>query len=67
MHDDISLAAGIVWTYLLLPLLMKLGLIVAKVTSVVKEVHVVKRQWYEFGRGMATSVRLETTTIRVTG
>jgi hypothetical protein len=43
---------------------MKLGLIVAKVTSVVvKEIHdVVKRQWDEFGRGMATSLRLETTT-----
>jgi hypothetical protein len=43
MYDDISIATGIEWTYLL-PLLMKLGLIVhvAKVTSVVKEIHVVK-------------------------
>jgi hypothetical protein len=43
MYDDISIATGLEWTYLL-PLLMKLGLIVhvAKVTSVVKEIHVVK-------------------------
>ncbi len=57
MYDDISIATGIEWTYLL-PLLMKLGLIVAKVTSVVKENHVVKRQWAAFGRGMAASIRL---------
>jgi hypothetical protein len=63
MHDDISIATGVEWTYLL-PLLMKLGLIVAKVTSVVKEIQVVKRQWDEFGRGMAASIRLETTSIR---
>jgi hypothetical protein len=43
---------------------MKLGLIVAKVTSVVKEIHVVKRQWDEFGRGVLTSVRLATTSIQ---
>jgi hypothetical protein len=63
MHDDISLATGIEWTYLL-PLLLKLGLIVAKVTSVVKEVHVVASQWDEFGRGMASSVRLQITEVR---
>ena len=63
MYDDISIATGLEWTYLL-PLLMKLGLIVAKVTSVVKEIHVVKRQWDEFGRGLATSIRLETTSVR---
>ncbi len=63
MQDDISLATGIELTYLL-PLLLKLGLIVAKVTSVVKEVHVVACQWDEFGRGLAGSVRLQITEVR---
>jgi hypothetical protein len=64
MHDDISLATCIEWIYLL-PLLLKLGLIVlAKVTSVVKEVHVVACQWDEFGRGMASSVRQQITEVR---
>lgn len=62
-YDDISHATGMEWRYLL-PILMKVGLIATKVTSVVKDVHVVKRQWDELGAAIVKRVRLQTTVIR---
>ena len=61
--DDICTATGLPWRHLL-PLLMDVGLIVDKTTSVVKSFRVVHKQWNEIANAMAKNVRLEVTVVQ---
>ena len=61
--DDICTATGLPWQDLL-PLLMDVGVIVDKTTSVVKRFRVVHKQWNEIANTMAKNVRLEVTVVQ---
>jgi hypothetical protein len=59
--DDVCVGLGVEWRYLL-PLLTTCGLLRSTVTSVVKEVHVVRSQWDEMAKAM--DHRMEVSSIR---
>ena len=61
--DDICTATGLEWRYLL-PLLMDVGLIVDKTTSVVKNFVVVYKQWNKISTAVSKNVRLQITVER---
>jgi hypothetical protein len=62
--DDISMALGVEWRFLL-PLLISCGLINVEVTSVVKNFTVNKTQWDEMANALAGLVKMEATYVRL--
>ena len=61
--DDICVGFGVEWRYLL-PLLTKCGLVRSVVTSMVKDIEVVTRQWDEMAKALVQAVRMEITSTR---
>ena len=61
--NDICTATGLEWRYIL-PLLMDVGLIVDRTTSVVKNFDIVHKQWNEISTAVSKNVRLQVTVER---
>lgn len=62
-EDDICAALGVSWK-VLLPLLVKCGLVRCRVTSTVKDIEVDQGQWDELSKAVSRSMRMEVTIIR---
>jgi hypothetical protein len=63
-YNDIVTATGIEWHFLL-PLLLKVGLLSFRVSSVVRETLVMHNQWEELAKAISKHVRLQITKVRL--